>query len=78
MSALELENKRMYIFRLLLHIENENILQKVENILENSNEVALEEYTKANLIAAVTQSQNDITNGRVRGMEYMRAKHQVL
>ena len=75
MSLLELETKRMSIFRLLLHIDNEIILQKVENFLSG---VELEQYSKANLIAAVTQSQNDIANGRVRSMDYMRAKHQVL
>jgi len=73
MSTLELDTKRMSIFRLLLHTDNENILQEVENILEN---VELEQFTKENLVAAISQSQNDIANGKVRSMEYMRAKHQ--
>jgi len=75
MSTLELETKRMSIFRLLLHTDNENILQKVENLLQNAE---LEQFTKENLFAAVAQSQNEIANGKVRSMEYMRAKHQIL
>ena len=75
MSTLELETKRMSIFRLLLHTDNENILQKVENLLQNAE---LEQFTKENLFAAVAQSQNEIANGKVRSMEYMRSKHQIL
>ena len=75
MSLLELETKRMTIFRLLLHIDNESILQKVENLLGSAE---LEQYSKANLVAAVAQSQNEIANGKVRSMEYMRSKHQIL
>ena len=75
MSTLELDTKKMSIFRLLLHIDNESILQNVENLLKGAE---LEQYTKENLIAAVAQSQIDIANGKVKSMEYMRAKHQVI
>jgi hypothetical protein len=73
-----LETKRKEIFRMLLDINDENILAEIEEILSEYH-IPQEEvpccYSPKALRATVLQSREDIKNGRLVTMEHMRAKH---
>jgi hypothetical protein len=65
----------MGIFRRLLNIEDEALLQKIENLLYEENLPVMEGYSKEALRDAVLQSKGDIRNGRVYTQEQMRERH---
>jgi hypothetical protein len=75
MSTIELEVKRMEIFRRLLNIEDEALLQKIENLLYEEDPPAMEGYSPETLKDAVLRSLEDIRNGHVYTQEQMRKRH---
>jgi len=75
MSTIELEAKRMGILRRILAIEDEETLQRIENLLNEQELPVMEGNSAEALHDAVIRSQEDIRNGRVHTQEQMRAKH---
>jgi hypothetical protein len=75
MSTLELEMKRMGIFRQLLNVKNEVVLQEIENLLYEQELPVINGYSVQVLRDAVSRSKEDIKNGRVYTMKQMREKH---
>ncbi len=75
MSTIELEAKRMGIFRRILTIEDESLLQKIENLLYEKELPIMKGYSAETLHDAVLRSKEDIQNGSIRTQEQMRAKH---
>jgi hypothetical protein len=73
-----LETKKKEIFRMLLDINDENILAEIEEILSGYNilpEEASCRYSPEALRATVLQSGEDVKNERLVTMEYLRTKH---
>lgn len=75
MSTIELEAKRMGIFRKILTVEDESLLQKIENLLYEKELPVMNGYSAEALHDAVLRSKEDIRNGSIRTQEQMRAKH---
>jgi hypothetical protein len=78
MNVAVLETKRKEIFRMLLDINDENVLAEIEEILHGYNTLPGEEpcrYSPEALRSTVLQSREDAKNGRLVTMEHMRAKH---
>ena len=75
MSTIELEAKRMRIFRRLLNMEDEVVLQKIENLLYEEELPVMEGYSKEALRDAVLSSKKDIRSGRIYTQEQMRKRH---
>jgi hypothetical protein len=75
MSTIELEAKRMRIFRQLLNIEDEALLQKVENLLYEEDLPVMEGYSKKALKDAILCSKGDIRSGHIYTQEQMRERH---
>ena len=75
MSTIELEAKRMGIFRRILTIEDESLLQKIENLLYEKDLPIMKGYSAEKLHDAILRSKEDIQNGNTRTQEQMRTKH---
>jgi hypothetical protein len=78
MNMAVLETKRKEIFRMLLDVNDENILAEIEDILYGYNIPQEEEpcrYSPEALRATILQSREDAKNGRFVTMEHMRTKH---
>ena len=78
MSTIELEAKRMKIFRRLLNVEDEALLQKVENLLCEEDLPVMKGYSKQALTDAILCSKEDIRNGHIYTQEQMRERHPVV
>jgi len=78
MTTLELDAKKMEIFRLILNVRDEKILTEIEDFLDerelNSDESWC--YSSEALRKVVMQSEDAIRNGQVFSTEEIRAMHQ--
>lgn len=74
-NTIELEAKRMGIFRRILTIEYESLLQKIENLLYEKDLPIMKGYSVETLHDAVLRSKEDIQNGNIRTQEQLRTKH---
>lgn len=75
MSTIELEAKRMGIFRRILTIEDESLLQKIENLLYEKELPVMKAYSADTLHDAILRSKEDIESGNIRTQKQMRDKH---
>jgi len=76
MNTVKLEAKRMGIFRRLINVEDELLLDKIEKLLSEDKQASpVEKYSKETLINAVLRSKEDIGNGNIYTQEQLREKH---
>jgi len=80
MTAIELDIKKMEIFRMILDVKDENILTEIEELLygisyslDNSSY-----YSTKNLHEAIMRSEEDIRNGRTHTLEDVRKRFPIL
>ena len=76
MTAIELDVKKMEIFRRILDVKDENILAEIEELLYgiSSHYDIFSYYSSKTLHEAVLRSEEDFRNGRIHTMEDVRKR----
>ena len=77
MTAIELDVKKMEIFRMILDVRDENILTEIEELLYGinaSSDDSSSYYSSKILHEAILRSEEDFRNGRMHSMEEVRKR----
>ena len=78
MTAVELDIKRMELFRMILNVKDVNVLTEIEELLDGINATSDADnssyYSPSILHEAILRSEEDFRNGRTHTMEEVRKK----
>jgi len=76
MTAIELDIKKMDIFRMILNVKDENVLTEIEELLDSisSSSDNSSYYSSRILHETIMRSEEDFRNGRMHTIEEVRKK----
>ena len=76
MTAIELDIKRMELFRMILNVKDVNVLTEIEELLDGINATSDNSsyYSPSILHEAILRSEEDFRNGRTHTMEEVRKR----
>jgi len=80
MTTIELDAKKMEIFRMILDVKDENVLTEIEDLLYGTNDSPDNSsyYSLKILHDAIIRSEEDFQNGRIHSIEDIRKRFPIL
>ncbi|MCL1933912.1 MAG: hypothetical protein FWF53_08915 [Candidatus Azobacteroides sp.] len=80
MTTIELDAKKIEIFRMILDVKNEDVLREIEELLYGMNDLSDNSsyYSLKILHEAIMRSEEDFRTGQTHSMEEVRKRFPIL